>query len=125
MSHHNDPAEDARAEQLAWVRTEPKAPIPTPSPYPMIRFAEPAHPFDRPVRVEADIDGLECVQGAIPAHLDGTYYKVVSDRQFPSFVENDLGYFNDEIGRASCRERVSIAGATVAGEQEKHEERLV
>ncbi len=96
MSHQNDPSEDARAEQLAWVRTTPKAPIPTPSPYPMIRFAEPAHPFDRPVRVEADIDGLECVQGAIPAHLDGTYYKVVSDRQFPSFVENDLGYFNDD-----------------------------
>lgn len=96
MSHQNHPEQDRLAEELAWTRLEPKAPIPTPSPYPMIRFPEPQHPFDRPVRIEADITGVECVQGEIPAHLDGTYYKVVSDRQFPSFVENDLGYFNDD-----------------------------
>lgn len=51
--------------------------------------------FEAPMRVEADIAGLEVIQGEVPEHLSGTYFRVVCDRQWPSFVDNDL-FFNED-----------------------------
>ncbi|MHA6631086.1 carotenoid oxygenase family protein [Pseudonocardia sichuanensis] len=48
------------------------------------------------MRVEADIAGLEVVQGQVPEHLIGTYYRVVPDRQWPSRVLPDVPSFNDD-----------------------------
>ncbi|GAB3618269.1 carotenoid oxygenase family protein [Okibacterium endophyticum] len=97
MTHMKRPEDDARAEELRWHRTTPREPIAEPDVWPMIRFPRADHPFDEPARIEADIHGLECIQGEIPAHLDGTYYKVVMDRQYPKFVdEGTLGNFNDD-----------------------------
>ncbi|HLS49110.1 MAG TPA: carotenoid oxygenase family protein [Actinomycetaceae bacterium] len=97
MTHFLRPEDDAKPEKLQWTRTQPRVAIPEPEVWPAVRFPEAAHPFDAPVRVEADIRGLECIQGEIPAHLDGTFYKVVCDRQFPKFVdEGTLGNFNDD-----------------------------
>ncbi len=62
----------------------------------MIRFPVADDPFDAPMRVEADITDLECTQGAVPEHLDGTYYRVVVDRHYPSMVDNDLALFNSD-----------------------------
>lgn len=62
----------------------------------MTRFpANDFQDFEAPMRVEADIAGLEVVQGEVPDHLSGTYYRVVCDRQWPSFMENDL-FFNED-----------------------------
>jgi carotenoid cleavage dioxygenase-like enzyme len=88
--------QSADTDTLVWQRKEPKEPIPAPDPYPIVRFPEAAHPFDAPTRIEADIVGLECIQGEIPAHLDGTFYKVVCDRQFPSFMKGDIDLFNGD-----------------------------
>ncbi|MDQ1058068.1 carotenoid cleavage dioxygenase-like enzyme [Arthrobacter globiformis] len=90
------PISSSRTDALVWHRTEPKDSIPPPDPYPIVRFPEAAHPFDAPSRIEADIVGLECIQGEIPAHLDGTFYKVVCDRQFPSFIKGDIDLFNGD-----------------------------
>src|SRR5690625_325621 len=97
MTHQDRPHDDAVAEKVRWSRVTPKEPIPEPEVWPQIRFPEPLHPFDAPVRVEADIHGLECTQGEVPEHLDGTFFKVVCDRQYPKFVdEGPLGSFNDD-----------------------------
>lgn len=48
------------------------------------------------MRVEADIRGVQVTQGEVPEHLDGVYYRCVADRQWPSFVENDLELFNGD-----------------------------
>ena len=61
----------------------------------MTRFPQPQIPFEAPMRVEADISGLEVVQGEVPEHLDGTYYRVVCDRAWPSYVPGDL-FFNED-----------------------------
>jgi carotenoid cleavage dioxygenase-like enzyme len=64
----------------------------------MTRFPkrEGASPFEAPMRVEADIAGLEVVQGEVPDHLDGTYFRVVTDRQWPPAVLPDVPTFNDD-----------------------------
>ncbi|GAA5171787.1 MULTISPECIES: carotenoid oxygenase family protein [Amycolatopsis] len=51
--------------------------------------------FNAPMRVEADIYDLEVAQGEVPEQLDGTYYRVVCDRQYPSFVPNDIPFNAD------------------------------
>lgn len=51
--------------------------------------------FDAPMRVEADIAGLEVTQGEVPEQLSGTFYRVVADRQWPPRVDNDL-WFNED-----------------------------
>ena len=97
MTHQDRPQDDAAAERIRWSRFAPKEPIEPPDVWPAVRFPPARDPFDAPMRVEADIRGLECIQGEIPAHLDGTYFKVVCDRQFPKFVdEGPLGNFNDD-----------------------------
>lgn len=62
----------------------------------MVRFSATEDPFDAPMRVEADITDLECIQGEVPDHLDGTYYRVVVDRHYPSYVANDVDLFNSD-----------------------------
>lgn len=62
----------------------------------MVRFPEPSDPFDAPMRVEADIHGVQVTQGEVPDQLSGTFYRCVVDRQWPSFVENDLELFNGD-----------------------------
>jgi carotenoid cleavage dioxygenase-like enzyme len=44
--------------------------------------------FMKPCRFEGEIQNLE-VRGAIPAEIDGTFYRVMPDPQLPPFVEND------------------------------------
>ncbi len=62
----------------------------------MVRFPPPRDPFDAPMRVEADIRGVQVTQGEVPEHLDGTFYRCVADRQWPSYAENDLELFNGD-----------------------------
>ncbi|WP_159500468.1 carotenoid oxygenase family protein [Microbacterium sp. 18062] len=97
MTHESRPEDDLLAERLTWSRTSPARPIPAPDVWPLIRFPSTPDPFDAPMRVEADIVGIECIQGEVPAHLDGTYFKAVCDRQYPKAVpEGPLGAFNDD-----------------------------
>src|SRR4051794_8695664 len=44
--------------------------------------------FMRPVRFEGEINNLEVV-GEIPKEIDGTFYRVMPEPQFPAFVPND------------------------------------
>jgi carotenoid cleavage dioxygenase-like enzyme len=44
--------------------------------------------FMKPCRFEGEINFLE-VEGNIPKELDGTFYRVMPDPQFPPFVDND------------------------------------
>lgn len=44
--------------------------------------------FMKPCRFEGDVQNLE-VHGQIPAYIDGTFYRVMPDPQFPPFVEDD------------------------------------
>ncbi|MQA07219.1 MAG: dioxygenase [Pseudonocardiaceae bacterium] len=51
--------------------------------------------FDAPMRVEADLMDVEVSQGAIPENLEGTYYRVVADFQWPPKVDGDF-FFNGD-----------------------------
>lgn len=44
--------------------------------------------FMRPVRFEGEINNLEVV-GEIPKEIDGTFYRVMPEPQFPAFIPND------------------------------------
>ena len=44
--------------------------------------------FMRPCRVEGEVPNLE-VYGEIPPDIDGSFYRVMPDPQFPPFIEND------------------------------------
>jgi carotenoid cleavage dioxygenase len=44
--------------------------------------------FMRPCRVEGDAQNLE-IYGEIPKDIDGTFYRVMPDPQFPPFIYND------------------------------------
>ncbi|KAM0230358.1 hypothetical protein ACHAPO_009353 [Fusarium lateritium] len=50
--------------------------------------------FMKPCRFEGEINFLE-VQGNIPEELDGTFYRVMPDPQFPPFVDNDPWFNGD------------------------------
>lgn len=45
--------------------------------------------FMKPCRIEGEVQNLEVVQGEIPPDIDGTFYRVMPDPQFPPFVEDD------------------------------------
>jgi carotenoid cleavage dioxygenase len=62
----------------------------------MVGFPAPREPFDAPMRIEADLRGVQVTQGEVPEHLAGTYYKCVVDRQWPSFIDDDLELFNGD-----------------------------
>lgn len=44
--------------------------------------------FMKPSRFEGEVQNLE-VHGEIPQEIDGVFYRVMPDPQFPAFVEND------------------------------------
>ncbi|WNZ06289.1 carotenoid oxygenase family protein [Streptomyces sp. 11x1] len=46
--------------------------------------------FQAPGRFEADIRDLEVVQGEVPADLDGAFYRVGPDPQFPPLLGDDI-----------------------------------
>ncbi|MFF4630086.1 carotenoid oxygenase family protein [Streptomyces griseorubiginosus] len=46
--------------------------------------------FQAPGRFEADVRDLEVVQGEIPADLDGAFYRVGPDPQFPPLLGDDI-----------------------------------
>lgn len=48
--------------------------------------------FNAPVRIEGDVFDLEVVQGEIPKELEGTYYRVAADRQWPPMQEGDIPF---------------------------------
>jgi len=58
----------------------------------------PASPWftgiNAPCRVEADINDLEVV-GTIPAEIDGAFYRVAADHQFPPRFANDIPFNGD------------------------------
>src|SRR5690349_748809 len=45
--------------------------------------------FDKPGRVEADIFELE-IEGALPIDLEGTFYRVAPEPQFPPLLGDDI-----------------------------------
>lgn len=47
-----------------------------------------------PCRVEADVQDLE-VEGEIPGEIDGAFYRVAADHQFPPRFENDVPFNGD------------------------------
>lgn len=51
--------------------------------------------MEAPLRLEADIRGLEVIQGVVPEDIDGTFYRVMPDRRWPSFIEDDI-FLNDD-----------------------------
>lgn len=50
--------------------------------------------FMKPCRFEGHIHHLE-IQGSLPAELDGTFYRVMPDPQFPPFVADDPWFNGD------------------------------
>lgn len=44
--------------------------------------------FMAPVRFEGEITNLEII-GDVPKELSGTFYRVMPEPHFPSFIEND------------------------------------
>lgn len=44
--------------------------------------------FMKPCRFEGEVQNLE-VQGKIPDSIDGTFYRVMPDPQFPPLIEDD------------------------------------
>lgn len=68
--------------------------------------------INAPSRVEADLKGLEVV-GEIPPEIDGAYYRVAPDHQFPPRFENDVPFNADGLvsmfrirdGRVDMRSR--------------------
>ncbi|KAK3689088.1 carotenoid oxygenase [Podospora appendiculata] len=83
---------------------------------PAVASHYPARPqfsgFMKPTGMEGDIGTLE-VYGTIPVDIDGTFYRVMPDPQFPPFIDNDpwfngdgsISAFTLKDGRASFKQR--------------------
>ncbi|KAK1993947.1 carotenoid oxygenase [Colletotrichum falcatum] len=50
--------------------------------------------FMKPCRFEGEVRNLEIV-GSVPAELDGAFYRIMPDPQFPPFIENDPWFNGD------------------------------
>jgi carotenoid cleavage dioxygenase-like enzyme len=50
--------------------------------------------FNTPSRIEADIANLD-VEGAIPGEIDGAFYRVQPDPQFPPRLGDDISFNGD------------------------------
>lgn len=69
--------------------------------------------MEAPLRLEADIRGLEVIQGTVPEHINGSYFRVMGDRHWPSFIKDDIFlnedgmamYFRFTNGRVDFRSR--------------------
>lgn len=57
--------------------------------------------FEAPMRAEIDIQGLEVVQGEVPKAMNGAFFRMLGDRKWPSFIENDTFLLNED-GMASA-----------------------
>jgi carotenoid cleavage dioxygenase-like enzyme len=51
--------------------------------------------FNTPSRIEADISFLNVQEGAIPPELDGAFYRVQPDPQFPPRLGDDIAFNGD------------------------------
>ncbi|KAK3313208.1 carotenoid oxygenase [Apodospora peruviana] len=68
--------------------------------------------FMKPGRVEGEVANLE-VLGKIPEEIDGTFYRVMPDPQFPPFIQDDpwfngdgnISAFRVKDGRVSFKQR--------------------
>ena len=68
--------------------------------------------FNTPSRIEADIVDLD-VEGDIPAALEGAFYRVQPDPQFPPLLGDDIAFNGDGMitmfrfdkGRVSLKQR--------------------
>lgn len=80
----------------------------------MSRFPQTAsfRGFNQPSRIECDIRDLE-TEGQIPADLDGIFYRVAPDPQWPPMFDNDIWFNGDGMvsafrlhaGRVDFRQR--------------------
>jgi len=69
--------------------------------------------FFAPSGVEADVPHLPVIQGAIPRELDGAFYRVAPDPQFPPLAGDDIWFNGDGMitmfrlkdGAASLKQR--------------------
>jgi carotenoid cleavage dioxygenase len=69
--------------------------------------------FFAPSGVEADVQNLPVIDGAIPEALDGSFYRVAPDPQFPPIADDDIWFNGDGIvtrfrfrgGEVSLRQR--------------------
>ena len=87
-----------------------------PANLPSVQTHYPALPqfqgFMKPGRVEGAVSNLE-VHGTIPSDIDGTFFRVMPDPQFPPFAANDpwfngdgnISAFRINSGRASFQQR--------------------
>lgn len=50
--------------------------------------------FNKPSRVEAHVHDLD-VRGAIPLEMDGAFYRVQPEHQFPPKLGNDIAFNGD------------------------------
>ncbi|MDR6585703.1 carotenoid oxygenase family protein [Herbaspirillum frisingense] len=57
--------------------------------------------FEAPMRAEIELTGLEVVQGKVPKNLEGGFFRLIGDRKWPAFVDNDVFMLNED-GMASC-----------------------
>lgn len=51
--------------------------------------------FMKPCRFEGEVRNLE-IAGTVPTELDGTFYRVMPDPQFPPFIDNDPVSLNEQ-----------------------------
>ena len=51
--------------------------------------------FNKPSRVEADVTDLDVTAGAIPPELDGAFYRVQPEHQFPPLLGDDIAFNGD------------------------------
>jgi carotenoid cleavage dioxygenase len=69
--------------------------------------------FNRPMRFEGDLYDVEVVQGEVPRQLDGTFYRVQLDPQYPAKAGDDMPFnwdgmvtsFRFEDGHVDFRSR--------------------
>lgn len=52
------------------------------------------HGFNRPSRIEGDVENLE-VTGQIPTDIEGTFFRIQPDHRFPPIFQSDI-YFNGD-----------------------------
>ena len=46
--------------------------------------------WGKPMRTESTLEGLELVEGHVPAELNGTWYRAGADRQYPPMTGDDI-----------------------------------
>ena len=83
--------------------------------------------FNQPSRIEADVPDLE-LEGEIPQDIDGVFYRVAPDPQFPPKFENDIWFNGDGMvsafrihqGRVDFKQRRARTDKVVLEEKAGH-----